>query len=134
METCPGEANGVLAGVRSPPLQGASQGEMALLGEAENHGEDGFLKEAHSVRPRGTASGMPRNFIAPRLQARGLLLSQCLACPRPKLPTLPPQNLRVTVRLCLCPSFPLSKDLALAIPQFRNGARKRGSRERNYRN
>ena len=64
METCPGEANDVLVGVRSPPLQGASQGERAFLGEAENHGEDGFLKEAHSVRPHGNVDASPE--ITPR--------------------------------------------------------------------
>jgi len=52
-----------IAGVRSPPLQGASQGEVALRGEPGDGARGGFLGGARPPRPGGKAVRRPRDFI-----------------------------------------------------------------------
>jgi hypothetical protein len=62
---CLGEANGVIAGVRSPPLRGGrGGGEMALRGRPGDEAEGGLLGETHSVRPRGKAGCEPGHNIS----------------------------------------------------------------------
>ena len=56
--------NADITGVRSPPLRGASQGEMALRREPGDDARGGFLGGTHSVRPRGKAVLMPRHFVS----------------------------------------------------------------------
>ena len=64
MGTCSGEANSVVAGVRSPPLRGGrGGGEMALRGRPGDDAEGGFLGGTHSVRPHRTAVLKPRDNI-----------------------------------------------------------------------
>ena len=52
-----------LPGVRSPPLRGASRAGMALRGKPWHNAKGGFLGGAHSVRPPGKATRMPRHSI-----------------------------------------------------------------------
>jgi len=54
--TCSGEANSLIAGVRSPPVRGeAIQAGMALRRKPWHNAKGGFLGGTHSVRPRGEA-------------------------------------------------------------------------------
>jgi len=62
-ETCPGEADSVPAGVRSPPLQAGQAGEKAYWGKARDGAEGVFVGGARSPRPGGKAVRRPRDFI-----------------------------------------------------------------------
>jgi hypothetical protein len=58
------EANGVVAGVRSPPLQGWTvRARMALRGSAGDDARGGFLGGARSPRPGGKAGRKARHNI-----------------------------------------------------------------------
>ena len=64
MGTCPGKANWVTAGVRSPPLPGGPRGSRWPRGtRAVDDAKGGSLGWTHSVRPRDTAERMPRHAI-----------------------------------------------------------------------
>jgi len=64
MGTCSGEANAVIAGVRSPPLRGGrGRGELALRGKPLDYAKGGFLGGMRSARPQGTAAPMVRHRV-----------------------------------------------------------------------
>jgi hypothetical protein len=62
--TCPGQAEAIPAGVRSPPLQGGqAQHRWPYGGRPGDDARGGFLGGTHSVRPRIRATRKPRRVI-----------------------------------------------------------------------
>ena len=94
--TCSGEANSLIAGVRSPPLRGvASALQMALRGISGDDATGGFLGGTHSVRPHGKAGLKPRhNIIIGSKGTPGALAGTCLGQARAFLPGMRSPPLR----------------------------------------